>query len=118
MWFLLFCLAVIGLTHIVVDSHLGWKLKHWLWYEQDDLGQPVLRDDLSALQQELHFMGNCYQCSGFWSGLLLSVPLNGFPVAWYFLPAVWLAHGFAGSYLSVIGAALINYLDVVRGGDK
>lgn len=114
MYFLLFCLAAIGLTHIVVDSHIVWKLKHWLWYAPDADGRLVLRPDLTKLQKELHFMGNCYQCSGFWAGLFLGVVLNGFDVRWWWWPAVWIGHAFTGSYLSMVGAALINYLDVVR----
>lgn len=108
--FVLFCIAVIGLTSIVVDSHISELVKNKFF--NDSEGRP--REDLTRLQREIKYMTNCYQCSGLWVGLILGVivnPLDGQA----FLPVLWLLYAFAGSYLGILGAALLNYLDVVKG---
>lgn len=110
MLLILFCIAVIGLTHIVVDSHIAELLKKKAFENKD--GTPK---NLTPLQAEIKYMVNCYQCSGFWVGLLLGILVNPLSGTAFFL-LLWLLYACAGSYLGVVGAALLNYLDVVRGG--
>ncbi len=114
MFFLFWCLAVIGLTHIIVDSHIVQHLKHKLFYKTGEDGLPTLRDDLSIVQKELEFMLRCYQCTGFWVGLVLGVWLNPIDTSFFWWPFMWLGYAFAGSFLGPLGAALLNYLDVAR----
>ena len=105
----LFCIAVIGLTHIIVDSHIAELVKKKVFEKAD--GTPK---ELTPVWAEIKYMSNCYQCSGFWVGLLLGIlinPLGGEAFILFLL----LLYAFAGSYLGVLGAALLNYLDVVRG---
>jgi hypothetical protein len=79
----LFCIAVIGLTHIVVDSHIAELLKKKVFENKD--GTPR---ELTPLWAEIKYMANCYQCSGFWVGLILGVLIN--PLAGEaLLPLLW-----------------------------
>lgn len=109
MLFLLFCIAVVGITHIVVDSHIAELAKKKVFENKD--GTPK---ELTPLWAEIKYMANCYQCSGFWVGLLLGIIINPLEGEAFFM-LLWLLYAGAGSYLGVIGAALLNYLDVVRG---
>lgn len=88
MTLLLFILAVIGLTHIVVDSEIAepaheWAKAHWPW-----LGR----------------MMDCHQCAGFWCGLVL-----GPVVSWN--PLLWVVCGFAGSFLAQLGYWTLDALE-------
>ena len=110
MYFLLYILASIGLAHILVDSHLSGKFKEWMskrkWFPRT---RKFLIQGLS-----------CYQCSGVWAG-----GLSGFlfdPVAdicWLPIPDFCcfiiriIAYGFAASFLSVLGAVTIQYLNII-----
>lgn len=97
---LLFILACIGLTHILVDSRLFEPVRNWI------------------IEKKFEFLANilsCYQCCGVYSGFFLALicdPLGGYAEwGWfgYFTQAfLW---GFASSYLSMLAAALMNYLD-------
>jgi hypothetical protein len=94
-------LAGIGLSHIIVDGSIfayprGWVVTH---------GPEWLKKLIS-----------CYQCTGFWTGLLVGVAsgifINEFNTSLigrlFVMPILY---GFAVSYLSMTGAALLNYLD-------
>jgi hypothetical protein len=79
----LFILATIGLTNILVhgkildDNHLGWR--SWM------------KRQLGSYQDLL----DCYECTGFWAGMLL-----GFIVLlseWLWAPLLFLIVPFAGS---------------------
>ena len=85
---LLFALAVIGLTHIVVDAEISEPVHTWI--------EP--RCPLVARIMD------CYQCSGFWCGLAL-----GPVVSWS--PPVWLVSGFAGSFLAQLGWLVLDSLE-------
>ncbi len=85
MSFLLFILATVGLSRLVVDSKLGEKIKLRLGVDR----LPWLAE-----------LTSCYQCSGFWAGLLCGGLAFGF--GWTVLLC-----GFAGSFL----APLANDLD-------
>ena len=78
--FLLFCLATIGLTNIMVHGKI-----------MDVIG---LRPWLQKNMKPDHFqVFECYECSGFWAGLFCGL-FFCFPQWWLMLPC-----GFAGSVL-------------------
>ncbi len=87
---ILFILAVIGMTHIMVDSEIMEPVEDW--------AKPHLPEMVH------HALFNCYQCSGFWCGLLLSplVSLN---------PFVMVACGYAGSFLADFSETVFHYLE-------
>ena len=85
---LLFILAVIGLTHIVVDAEISEPVHAWI--------EP--RCPLAARIMD------CYQCSGFWCGLAL-----GPVVSWN--PLVWVVCGCAGSFLAQLGWLVLDSLE-------
>ncbi len=87
---ILFILAVIGLTHIMVDSEIMEPVEEWA------------KDWMPFYMH--HAIFNCYQCSGFWCGLSLS-PL----VSWN--PFVMLACGYAGSFIADFSETLFRYME-------
>lgn len=88
--FILFIFAAIGGTHILVDGNIA---------------QP-LRDSVEKhCGKWLHDLITCYQCSGFWVGLIT----GGMLVATNFSEI--LCCGFAGSFLAYWGADYLNYLE-------
>lgn len=86
----LFLFGVIGLTHIVVDSKLFEPVREWL--------KARLPDKLSSVL-------TCYQCTGFWSGML-----TGLIVVSHNVFVVFVC-GCAGSFLSSWAAFYLNYLE-------
>jgi hypothetical protein len=82
---ILFCLASVGLTLIIVESKL--------------------LEPLRARLPEPWVTGiRCYQCVGVWSGLACG-PL----ISWN--PLIILCCGYAASFLSLLGAAILTRLD-------
>jgi len=88
---LLFLLAVSGMTHIVVDSEIMEPVDEWA---------------KSWMPARLHHgLFECYQCSGFWCGIvlgLLVVSVN---------PCVVFACGCAGSFLADFSESAFKYLE-------
>lgn len=80
-------LATIGLTHIIVHGKIMERPKKILekW--------PTLL-----------YLANCYQCSGFWVGVVCGA-ISG--AAWYEA----LLYGGAGSFLSTFAVAVLNRLE-------
>jgi len=89
---LLFIFAVIGLTHILVDSEIMGPVEKWL--------KPYLPD---AVHRGLF---ECYQCAGFWCGIVLGW-LCGYHV---------LVAGCAGSFLAELGHWTLNALETYAKG--
>jgi hypothetical protein len=87
----LFILAVIGMTHIVVDSEIMEPVETWAedW-----------------LPSKLHYaLFNCYQCSGFWCGVMLGLLIVSFN------PFVVFACGCAGSFLADFSETIFQSLE-------
>jgi len=82
---LLFCVAVVGMTHILVDSTIFEPIRNFFRERVPVIGK----------------MMGCYQCSGFWCGLFLGLTILSYNV-W-----IVFAAGCAGSFLATLGA---NYL--------
>lgn len=88
---MLFIFAVIGLTHILVNSEIMEPVAEWL------------RPRLPAVH---HGLFECYQCSGFWCGVALGLLMN--------LSLV--ACGCAGSFLAQLGHWALNALEAYAKG--
>lgn len=87
----LFFAAVIGMTHIVVDSEIMEPLDAWA------------KRHLPAKVH--HGLFECYQCSGFWCGAFLGFILVSFN------PFVVFACGCAGSFLADFSESVFKYLE-------
>ena len=87
---ILFVLATIGLTNIVVESTIFAPIR--------ELAKKFLPNYLSKVF-------DCFQCSGFYSGLICSFIFITHD------PLFIVGCGFAGSFLAVFGNVFINYLE-------
>ena len=88
--FLVFFCAVTGFTQIMVDSSIMDPLRKWL--------KP-------RLPASMYKAFECYQCMGFWTGLICGLFLISFN------PFVILCCGFAGSFVSTFSVTYLNYLE-------
>ncbi len=91
---ILFILAVVGLTHIIVDSEASIPVHEWV-----EPRSPIIAKVM-----------DCYQCSGFWCGLVLA------PVLLSYNPLVWFAAGCAGSFLAQFGYWMLDALEACAKG--
>lgn len=101
MFCILVILAGIGLSHLVVDGSIFSRPRGWIVSNGPDWLKKLV---------------TCYQCTGFWTGLITGLISGIFINEWtaelagrYF--AIPLFYGFAVSYLSMSAAAMLNYLD-------
>jgi hypothetical protein len=92
----LFILGVIGMTHIIVDSVIMEPVHAWIKPRSKFLAELM----------------DCYQCSGFWCGVLLA------PVLLSYNPLVWFAAGCTGSFLAQLGWLVLDTLEAVVKGKK
>jgi hypothetical protein len=94
-------LAGIGLSHLIVDGSIFHRPRGWV---------------VSHGPEWLKQLVTCYQCTGFWTGAVSAFAYGCYVDEWN---ADWtgrlllfpLLYGFIVSYLSMAGAALLNYLD-------
>ena len=122
---LLYVLGVIGFTHIMVDSKIMQPLRDWLaeptWPSFATILKTVfiypflfawqlVRHPIQCFEKYVvNFLRQimaCYQCCGFWCGLI---------TGWLAFPTITvgqiLCSGFAGSFLAYLGSDLLNYLE-------
>ena len=97
---LLFCIAVVGLTDIVVDSRIKELVINSWWY------RPIRWVSAKVLPSYVYEALECHQCMGFWFGLLTGYFLLG--NGWITV----LACGFGGSFLSKLFGNIMACLDV------
>jgi hypothetical protein len=88
--FIIFVFATIGLTHILVDGSLFEPFRNFV----QRFGP-----------KKLYHLISCYQCLGFWVGLLIGYFLLGGGLVYT------LAGGFTGSFISNWAAIYLNYLE-------
>jgi hypothetical protein len=88
--FLLFVFSVIGLTNIMIDGSILAPLRAFLQ---------------SRLPASVYKIFECYQCMGTWCGFICGTILISHN------PFVILTCGFAGSFLSVLAASYLNYIE-------
>lgn len=95
--FFLFCLATIGLTNILVHGRI-----------MDVIG---LRPFAAMWLKKINSDGvlSCYECMGFWSGLLCGAIFFS-SWSWWCIPVI-LASGWAGSVLSQTYTELMYILN-------
>jgi len=102
--FLLFSLAAVGFTLIVVDGSIFAPIRDALVEKSFD---PIKNKAIETFKNPIGFLKDltdCYQCSGVWVGWFLGWTLN-----WSFVHVF--AAGFASSFLALLGAALLNYIE-------
>ena len=107
---ILFCIAVIGITNIIVDPATIFQLvRDWVVKEES---KPIfkkidifLRGYPSRFFVWLDKLMSCYQCSGFWVGLLCGAILISYNPFYVFVC------GGAGSFISTWAAIYLNYLE-------
>ena len=98
--FILFVLATIGLTNIIIDGSIFAPLRNFL--------EKILPSKIYSIFQ-------CFQCMGTWCGFICGFLLVGH--SWQ----VVVCCGFAGSFIAVFGNVFINYLEartIVSMGDQ
>lgn len=88
--FLLFAVATIGLTHIIVDSTLF---------------EPIRSKLKDVLHSKVYKVFECYQCAGTWCGFITGLALVSKDIS------TILMCGFAGSFLAMWGARYLDYLE-------
>ena len=86
----LFALASVGLTHIIVDSELFSPVRDYL---------------REALPEKVFRVFECYQCAGTWCGFICGALLLS--LDWW----VILGAGFAGSFLGTWSSIYLNYME-------
>jgi hypothetical protein len=97
--FLLFATAAIGFTHIMVDSVIMQPLRDWIMRRAQGTG--LFRWFWGKLNKIL----SCYQCAGFWCGLITGACLIDIS------PLVIFMSGCATSFLALTAAHFIQYLE-------
>lgn len=88
--------ASVGLTHILVDGSIINPFKNWLKNRK--------------FHKILELL-NCYQCAGFWSGIICS----SLYMVSHLYDLHWLnviLYGFATSFYATLGAVLIAYFNI------
>lgn len=96
---LLFAMAAIGLTNIIVDSSIMEKPREWFEKRKENW-----------LAGKVNSIMSCYQCAGFWAGVICGCMLLLTPeFAWVAI----LLYGFAGSFAAVIAIHVYNYLEAL-----
>lgn len=86
---ILFCLGVVGMTHIIVDGEISATAYQWI------------RPRLPILARLM----DCYQCMGFWCGVGLGLMLLSHS------PLVVFAAGCGGSFLAQLGWLVLDSLE-------
>jgi hypothetical protein len=111
---MLYVLGVIGLTHILVDSKVMQPIRDWFnepyWPPMGKCLKTLFIHPLVWLLdyfvKPIGQIIGCYQCCGFWAGLV---------TAWLVITNATfcqiLAGGFAGSFLANAAAIYMNYLE-------
>jgi hypothetical protein len=96
---LLFCMASIGLTNIIVDSRIKDLVINSFWYK------PFRNLCAMILPSSVYEALECHQCTGTWVGFLLGwIMFGGIPTI--------LACGFASSFLARLFEVIHVCLDV------
>jgi hypothetical protein len=106
--FLFFCLASVGLTAIIVDGKIFQPVRNGLNAFFITSEEKKNQGTYSTLRVPIDMIRNimtCYQCCGFWCGLICSpimvYSLGFVPEQVEFYVAI-LACGFVGSFLSML----------------
>lgn len=93
---ILYILSTIGLTNILVHGSI---------FNIIQVQDKSLRDWAKDKMGESFRVFECYECTGFWAGMICGLIV--FPSSWWYLPL----YGFAGS---VIAQTYIDIIDLLR----
>lgn len=88
--FVVYALATIGLTKIIVDSSIFSPIRDFV----RKYGHP-----------KLYKLVTCYQCAGTWVGAFCGALVLSLKINWI------LAAAFAGSYLAILGHMVVTYIE-------
>jgi uncharacterized membrane protein YfcA len=86
----LFILASIGMTHIIIDGSIFSSLRYWI---------------KNNLPEKIAKLFECYMCLGFWCGMIIGAGIVSQN------PVQIFACGCAGSLLSQLTAIILNLLE-------
>ena len=98
---LLFCLAVIGLTGILVESTLFAPVREWIKAASEAEPPTSINKQFWCFLTQ---MLSCFQCCGVWTGWFC-----GFCLFYPNIPMIFMA-GFAGSFLASWSTTYLYYL--------
>lgn len=93
---ILFALAAVGMTHIVVDGVILEGMRNWLQRH---------------LSERVYQVFECYQCAGFWCGMIAGYFTVAMFMPWWTQAPITFFCGCAGSYLSAVAAIHMNVLE-------
>ena len=127
--FLLFLLASIGLSHILVESNICDPLRTWFknrapkpdpgFAEHSEFigasgysGYSVSPTTFSWLCGKISYILGCYQCSGVWAGWFMACfTLTSWNYSIFTNLAIIIPAGFAASIASNLTAIFLTYLE-------
>ena len=98
---LLFCIAAVGMTHILVDG----SIFQWLRDLPDKLSKKINNIALKWILDKLSALIHCHMCSGWWCGGVIGLLVFDPSFRIFFVTAC------AGSFLSYAAALYLNYLE-------
>ncbi len=102
--FVLFIFSLIGLSFIIVESTIFQPMRTWL---KDGLIPQKLNFKFFVLiKNKLTKIVGCFQCTGFWSGVICGLLLVSFN------PLIVFCCGCAGSFLTPLAVSIMNYIEV------
>jgi hypothetical protein len=93
---ILFILASIGMTHIIVDGNIFESTRSWL---------------KKHLPEHVYSLFECYQCTGFWCGVIVGYFIIAVFQPWWIQFPITFFCGCASSYLSVLAITHMNALE-------
>jgi len=116
MFLLFFILAGIGITSIIVDSEFfrGTKEKftNYVNGKSEKFEDEKSMDKKTRFLRKINYMLYCYQCMGFWVGMLLGILVPPmFFDGWGKILEIFMCGGLI-SFTSQLGMALFNYFNV------
>ena len=95
--FFFYILAVWGLTHILVASKLMEPTRNWLL-----INAPLFGDML-----------NCYQCTSFWTSMILYFMFNDLSVGGLYFYLNEIKIGFDFLLISFIGSGIVSFISII-----
>lgn len=124
--FVIFMLAVIGMSHIIVDGSIFAPFKAWLGAEKSENVLMNIFMNIGIIKwsrAKLLALMSCYQCSGFWSGIIIGLamwyickdPLLMGCDAYNWVAVAVFCYGCAGSFLSTIAAVTLMWIQAKLG---
>ena len=119
--FLLFCIATVGMTSIIVQGVIFQPFRQSIgdWaerirvrrerkaQERSGVSPPTLRRSLVEWFNELI---NCAQCTGFWCGLFCGLVLFPHEITGVKPLLTWFCYGLGGSFLAALGCNMIDWV--------